>query len=384
MRKRLWMGIAALVLTAGVTGAKSQENLELKSPIERYTVFNAGDDDVNTYRIPSLVVANDGSIIVFGEARRVSWRDKSRTDVVVKRSTDNGKTWSDMTDITKGDTGAYMDPTPLVDKTTGKIYLFCNFWPSDDHSGKGNRSILVTSEDNGKTWSEPQDVTDILLTPDLWSMGFGPGKGYQIEEGKYKGRLIMPMRLATPENPRGFDITLYSDDHGATWTRGNAAEANNEFQIAQATPEILIYNARHANERRVALSLDGGMSWTQERTDTILPGVSHGCQASVYGDGDKLYFCGIDGIPMTDDFDERARLALYRSHDGGATWPESKVLYEPAAGYACIDELPDGRLAIIFEGGDTPGFTRKSVPGTEPPQRPAGWMRLDLLLVDPE
>ena len=363
--------------------AKSLENLKMNSPVEKHTVFRAGEDNVNTYRIPSLIVANDSSIIVFGEARRISWRDKSRTDIVAKRSTDNGKTWSDMTDLTKGTTGAYMDPTPVIDKTTGKIFLFCNFWPENDHSGKTNRSILVTSEDNGKSWSEPEDVTDNLLTSDLWSMGFGPGNGFQIKDGKYSGRLIMPMRLANASDGKGFDIALYSDDHGKTWKRGNAAEANNEFQIAQVNNDTLIYNSRHGSVRNVARSYDGGVNWTKEYTETNLPGVSHGCQASIFGINGDLYFCGIDGIPMTDDFDERARLAIYRSRDGGYSWPESKVLYEKASGYACIDELPDGRLAIIFESGETDGFTRKSVPGIDPPQRPADWMNLDLLIIDP-
>ena len=215
-------------------------------------------------------------------------------------------------------------------------------------------------------------------------MGFGPGKGLKIKNGKYNGRLIIPMRLADADTKKGFDISLYSDNNGKTWHQGNPSEADNEFQIAETGSDSLIYNARHRDVRRVARSFDGGISWTPEATDTLLPVISRGCEASVFGTDGMLYYCGIDGIPETQDFDERARLALFRSCDGGMSWPESKVLYDEAAGYACIDQMPDGRLAIIFEAGDTPGFTRKSVEGTNPPQRPAGWMRLDLLIVDPE
>lgn len=94
------------------------------SGLKKCTVFTAGDDNVNSYRIPSLLTAKDGTLLVFCEARRDSWRDKSRTDIVVKRSEDIGKTWSIMQDLTQGTTGAYMDPTPVLDSITGRIFLF--------------------------------------------------------------------------------------------------------------------------------------------------------------------------------------------------------------------------------------------------------------------
>ena len=112
------------------------------SGLKKCTVFSAGDDNVNSYRIPSLLTTKDGTLLVFCEARRDSWRDKSRTDIVVKRSEDTGKTWSVMQDLTQGITGAYMDPTPILDSITGRIFLFTTFWPSEDHSGTKNRAIL--------------------------------------------------------------------------------------------------------------------------------------------------------------------------------------------------------------------------------------------------
>lgn len=102
------------------------------SELKKCTVFSAGDDNVNSYRIPSLLTTKDGTLLVFCEARRDSWRDKSRTDIVVKRSEDTGKTWSVMQDLTQGITGAYMDPTPILDSITGRIFLFTTFWPSED------------------------------------------------------------------------------------------------------------------------------------------------------------------------------------------------------------------------------------------------------------
>lgn len=172
--------VVAMLLLSSSKGEAQTSMSEKPSDFPKYTVFSAGENNVNSYRIPSLIVAKDGSIVVFCEARRESWRDKSRTDIVIKRSSDNGKTWSTMLDLTKGNTGAFMDPTPLMDYSTGRIFLFTTFWPANDHSGKTNKAILLTSDDNGKTWSKPMDITEKLVTKERYIYGFGPGAGIQM------------------------------------------------------------------------------------------------------------------------------------------------------------------------------------------------------------
>ncbi|QIU95628.1 sialidase family protein [Bacteroides faecium] len=351
------------------------------SEFPKYTVFSAGDDNVNSYRIPSLLTAKDGSLIVFCEARRESWQDKSRTDIVVKRSTDNGQTWSVMQDLTKGTTGAYMDPTPILDSNTGKVFLFTTFWPAKDHSGAGNRAILITSDDNGQTWSTPADVTASLIPDGRYIYGFGPGAGLQMVGEKYKGRLILPARISDAERKTAHDVAIFSDNHGETWTVGGNGDTDNEFQIAESPNGVLVYNARVSGARMVAYSKDGGMTWSKAVKEPALPGVSKGCQASVLGKNAHLYFSGIKGIPETPEYDERAGLTLYKSCNGGKTWNDGLLLYDKASGYSCMALLPDGRMAIIFETADTQSFTRKSLPNIKPLKRPADWMKLDLILV---
>ena len=347
----------------------------------KYTVFNAGNDSVNSYRIPSVLTAKDGSLLVFCEARRESWKDKSRTDIVMKRSTDGGKTWTTMQDLTQGTTGAYMDPTPVLDAVTGKIFLFTTFWPADDHSGMGNRAILVTSDDNGATWSRVQDVTASIVPENHRIGGFGPGSGLQMKGEKYKNRLILPARVVDIKSNKASDLAFYSDNHGETWTMGQGGDTDDEFQIAESPNDVLIYNARVPNARKVATSTDGGASWSATVIENALPGVSKGCQGSVIGKGNTLYYSGIRGIDETDLYDERAGLALYKSTDSGKTWDKGLLMFDKASGYSCMTFLPDGRMAVIFESADTNGFTRKSVEGTKPPQRPVGWMRLDLIII---
>jgi len=320
-------------------------------------------------------------LLVFCEARRDSWRDKSRTDIVVKRSEDTGKTWSVMQDLTQGITGAYMDPTPILDSITGRIFLFTTFWPSEDHSGTKNRAILITSDDNGKTWSSPVDVTSTIIPAGYHIVGFGPGAGLQMSGKQFKERLVLPTRVVDSERKSAHNVAIYSDNHGRTWTMGGKGDTGDEFQIAESPAGTLVYNARIPGARMVAYSADGGGTWSKAVKEPALPGVSKGCQASVLGQGRQLYFSGIRGKAETPEYDERVGLALYKSCDGGKTWNDGIQLYDEASGYSCMSFLPDGRMAIIFETADTPGFTRKSLPGIKPLKRPAGWMRLDLLIL---
>lgn len=351
------------------------------SEFPKYTVFCAGDDNVNSYRIPSLLTAKDGSILVFCEARRESWQDKSRTDIVVKRSADNGKTWSAMQDLTQGTSGAYMDPTLILDSSTGRVFLFTTYWPADDHSGTKNRAILLTSDDNGITWSAPTDVTGNLIPEGSGINGFGPGAGLQMTGKKFKGRLILPARVSDATGKVVHDVAIYSDNHGKTWSMGGNVDNGDEFLIAESPAGVLVYNARVPGARMVSFSTDGGETWSKARKEPALPGVSKGCQASVLGKGKILYFSGIQGIPETSEWDERAKLALYKSKDGGKKWDKGLLLYDKASGYSCMSFLPDGTMAIIFETADTQAFTRKSLPNTKPLKRPVGWMRLDLILL---
>ena len=374
--------LAGLMLLFSYMKGEAQSNTKNTfSEFPKYTVFSAGDDNVNSYRIPSLLTAKDGSLLVFCEARRESWQDKSRTDIVVKRSTDNGQTWSVMQDLTKGTTGAYMDPTPILDSSTGKVFLFTTFWPADDHLGANNRAILITSDDNGQSWSAPADVTASLIPDGRYIYRFGPGAGLQMVGEKYSGRLILPARISDTERKIAHDVAIFSDNHGETWTVGGNGDTDNEFQIAESPNGVLVYNARVSGARMVAYSKDGGMTWSKAVKDPTLPGVSKGCQASVLGKGAHLYFSGIKGIPETPEYDERAGLTLYKSCNGGKTWNDSLLLYDKASGYSCMALLPDEQMAIIFETADTQSFTRKSLPNIKPLKRPADWLKLDLILV---
>lgn len=340
---------------------------------ETYTVFTAGENNAHSHRIPALVAANDGSLIAIAEARWVSWVDKTLTDIVARRSTDGGKTWSDITKITNVSTGAYMDPTPIVDKKTGDIFLFFSHWPEDDHSANQNRAFMSVSKDNGVSWSEPREITSEIAPGDLRLSGFGPGIGIQLEGGKYKGRLVLPTRYKNKDERQGFLASYYSDDHGASWQIGEAIDRSNEFQYAESPKGVIVANIRDSKVKWVTRSYDGGVTWEKTEIDEGLPSVESGCQSSIIGDGKRMWYCGITGRERDASYDNRADLTLFMSKDGGESWYKRTLIYDEASGYSCMTFLPDGSMAILYEAADTPGFVRDV--------NRKDWMRMDIVIL---
>lgn len=383
--KHFYNYLLAILLIASLTlkscGSLNElatiDKIANRDTIQKTTVFNAGDDGIDSYRIPTLVTSKKGTLLLFTEARKLSSTDKTPTDIALKRSEDNGKTWSDIHILTQSGDDAFMDPVAVVDKVTGKIFLFTSLWPKDDHSTFGNTAWLLTSEDDGITWNQPQDITKKITAPNHYLGGFGPGAGIQMSGAQFKNRLIVPTRQRDKEASR--NRTIYSDDHGATWQVGERAPDGGEYEIAESPENRLIYNLRAGKGKRVVSgSLDGGVTWGDSRIDFRLasPGDYGGCQGSVLGIGNMLFYSGPAGGMGSPNNEDRQNLFIYRSLDGGDTWENDFLLYDKSAGYSCITQLLDGRLAIVFETSDTEGF-----PKMTPGNRPAGWMRLDVLVL---
>lgn len=360
-------------------GPEGAEGSIGQAEIRQSTVFTAGPSG-QTYRIPAIITTKDGSILVFAEDRHSSWRDKSYTDVIVKRSSDNGENWSGTRSITgaiNDGSYAFMDPSPILDAETGKIFLFFNRWKVNNSNAVNNRAFLSVSEDNGVTWSVPEDVSGQILAEGMFCGGFGPGHGIQIKTGKYKGRLIVITRQFDGSHSHGYAI--YSDDHGQTWQVSSQVLAG-ESQIAEAGEDKLYMNIRKGDTRTGSVSTDGGKNWTPAMADASLPFVAGGCEASVLGTGNNVvFYCGPGSGPAINGHDDRYDLKLFRSTSGASMWTKSQVIFKLASGYSDMTVLKDGKLAIIFEAGPDKGFIK-----TGGNARPVGWMRLDLIILPPE
>jgi len=343
------------------------------------TLASAGQG-TNLYRIPSIAICNDGSLLAFAELRYNSWYDKSYTDIVCWKSTDNGQTWSSATNLTASVNDgnfAFMDPTPVVDDKTGEVFLFCTRWLKLNTEAKNNRAFLVRSTDNGSSFSAPVDISTSSIFENTYSAGFGPGHGICIKEGKNKGRLVVITRQYNGSASKGF--TIYSDDHGENWKRSVVMTYAGEAQVAEPAENKLYANLRRGTSRYSCTSTNGGEAWSTATLESYLPQFEGGCEASVLGlCNDILFYCGPAGSEAPEGHDNRYNLTLFRSSTAGGDWTKKVILSELASGYSDMVQLPDGRIIIIYEAGPEKGFVRLAG------SRPAGWMRLDILTLPAE
>ena len=353
--------IFAIFLSYG-SGAGSAEPVGSIEPVagspEFTNVFVSGTEGVNTYRIPSMLVAPDGSLLVFCEARKESGADASPTDMVLRRSLDGGKTWLPMQVLVQGKgSEALMNPCPVVDRSTNTIFLFCvnAHKKSPDH----HLHLLLASTDNGKTWSKPVDAGSSFTNYDE-SFIPGPGVGIQMKNG----RLVIPgyAGVFVEELDSGyFSCVIYSDDHGKTWTRGaQVAEFSDESQCVALRDGKLMLNFRGnmgRDCRGVALSKNGGKTWSRLYWDRALNECP--CQASIIRysfaetDGkDRLLFANPDNTGEKYDFVQRTKMTVRMSYDEGKTWPVKKLIHPGPSSYSSLVRLPDGNIGLIIEGGE--------------------------------
>lgn len=346
--------VAVLLLVLPQSHVAVAEDLTLTD------IFVAGKGGYHTYRIPSLLVTAKGTVLIFCEGRRDSRSDDGNNDVLLRRSTDAGKSWNPVqlvyeeggeSDTTIGNT------CPVFDRDTGTIWLFMT---------RDNDAVLVTkSTDEGRTWSRPRDVTSQAKKPAWGWYATGPGIGIQLTQGKHKGRLVIPCDHRETKSRSGPSLShmIYSDDHGKTWKLGESVGPHtNECQVAELPDGRLIVNCRNhwgrsgkrpdlAGRRVVAYSSDGGHSWSEPKFDNVL--IEPQCQASLIAIGDKPG-SSTTGLVFANPASKsgRSQMTVRLSRDGGVTWAHSQLLYGPSAAYSCLGALSAERIGIVFERDD--------------------------------
>ena len=340
---------------------------------ETTTVWPNYPGDEPSFRVPALIVSPGGDLLAFAERRnKRRWGDWGDFDVVMKRSTDNGRTWGPTRVLYDYGSEPCPDITLAVDRVTGEILLFFL-------RGKVEY-CLMRSSDDGQTWSEPSSIHADVVRPEWDAIGvgregkqrYGVGPGaaaIQLSVGPHAGRILVPGRHIQKDDDRRlrtFNHTFYSDDHGRTWQLGGIfGRFGNEAQLVELSGGSVMINARDGDNRarpnhhrrRVAVSRDGGITWGAMYRDEAL--ISTQCHGSI----ERLTTAAEDGPnrflfanPRNDYRTEkhpygRVNVSVRISYDEGRTWSKGRTIYPHESAYTDLAVLPDKTIGLIYERG---------------------------------
>ncbi|MFG3259417.1 exo-alpha-sialidase [Streptomyces sp. NPDC048172] len=324
------------------------------------------DGKAKSVRIPALATTNDGTILAATDARVDGSTDlPSNIQVGLRRSTDNGATWTDpeiVAHADRTDTGTG-DSSLLVDRETGRVFLFYNFARPGtgfyEDSAEGQHLQYVSSDDNGATWSKPVDMNAQVKQPGWKNQFLSSGHGIQTD----KGRLVQPVVYRDDKGTHTGN--LVSDDHGKTWKAGSEAGTDvNESKAVQRSTGAVTQNMRHnsGGARYYATSPDATAPFGAMTRSDALPDPGNNADEIAYlkpGAG-KPGLTGTALFSNTASTSGRNELTVRLSEDDGATWSRRAVIKPGAAGYSALSVLKDGSVGNLYEVGDKGGiyFTR--------------------------
>ncbi|MCM4157017.1 sialidase family protein [Gramella sp. AN32] len=315
-------------------------------------LFDARETEgVECYRIPAIVTAPNGDLLASIDERVpgcADLRGSRDINIVQRRSSDNGKTWSDIEmviDFPDGQSAS--DPSMIVDEETGDIFLFYNYMDLDKEKDVYYLHVMK-STDNGKTWEEPQDITSQISKPE-WHDDFKfitSGRGIQTKDGRLLHTLV------NLEN----GLHLFgSDDHGKSWFLiDSPIKPANESKVIQLANGDYMINSRvntREGHRYVHISNDKGKTWATKPEPQL---VDPGNNASILRytsvedgyDKNRLLFSN------SNDAKDRKNLTVRISYDEGKTWSDGKTVYAGGSAYSSMTILENGEIGVFFEKDD--------------------------------
>lgn len=314
-------------------------------------VFRSGEGGYHTYRIPALIATRQGTLLAFCEGRKGGGGDSGDIDLLLKRSEDQGRTWSAAQVVADFGTDTIGNPAPVIDRKSGAIVMLLTRNPGTvteaqiiNGTAAGTRTVwLVRSEDDGRTWTTPVEITASVKRPDWTWYATGPGNGIQLRDG----RMVVPCDHIVAGSKAYFSHVVVSDDGGRTWALGgDAGPRTNESAVVELRDRSLLLNMRTIrweNRRAVAVSRDRGASWSEPRLEPAL--VDPVCQGSMIRYGKhRLLFSNAADV-------KRVRMTVKCSRDEGKTWAVSRLVHEGPSAYSSLAELKKGRVGLLYERG---------------------------------
>ena len=351
-------------------------------------VFVSGENGYHLIRTPQILATRDKTLLVFAQGRE-GHHDQSGNDILLKRSTDGGGTWSDLKVIAEDGKNSLYSVCVLQLAGSGRILMVGCIIP-DGHNvqdfkhsspnwqrfmrqvkrhncsglsaGYGEhtaRVYSIYSDDDGKTWSKRKEITNFAKRNEALTCIPGPGIGIQLTRGPHKGRILIPCnqhwlkKLDGKLRYQNLPYALISDDNGETWRRGGLApyvfetRTVTETQFVELQDGSILLNGRGGG-RAVAKSKDGGETWSTLQPDPTLKGPACAAGllrysfASESGDKSRIIF----SLPSSPK--GRKHGMIWLSYDEGKSWPVQKKIRAGFFAYSCLARLPNGNIGCVY------------------------------------
>ncbi len=372
----------ACCLLVSLTTTTTLDAQQSAAPPEKLDLFRAGEGGYTLYRIPGVLVTAKGTILAWCEARKRPSSDWGTIDILMRRSTDGGKTFDEPCKIAEvegpkmknpaaiaqklgtDDEVTYNNPVMVADRSTGAVhFLFCLEYM---------RCFYSRSDDDGKTFGKPVEITPVFeqfRSEYGWKViATGPGHSIQLKSG----RLIVPIWMSDGTGGHAHRpsvaSTIYSDDHGKSWKRGEVAVQNtpqfvfpSESVAAELSDGRVMLNVRtesKPNRRLITYSKDGAKGWTNPVFhDELLEPVCLSSMIRLSAKPSRILFANPNNLTRADGKEtpgmgrDRKNITIRLSYDEGKTWAIAKALEPGPSGYSDLAVAADGSIYCLYENG---------------------------------
>ena len=373
--KKVFKLLAAMVGSLAILTIVLQTG-NLQAGVFKQTVFESGTEGYNIYRIPTIVKAANGDLLAFAEGR--SGGDASEIDMVMKRSTDAGKTWGSLQVVVENNHYRGWDGLPTSNVTAGNQSPVVDLLDPQNPGRiwmpftlENDRVFVTYSDDHGETWSSDVSGRAREITANVklgnWSWyATGPVHGIQLTRGSHAGRLIIPSDHRIDGVSSWGAHVVYSDDHGQTWQRGatdthlgSSSVHPNENVAVELVDGRVYFNARSQNgsgagTRAITHSSTGGLTYDAlftEEPNIVTPVVQNSAirfAATDEGDAENILIYSSPGQPNA-----RRDFTIQASFDEGVTWTNDTLIHPGPAAYSDLVKLDSQNIGVLYEAGQS-------------------------------
>lgn len=314
-----------------------------------------------SYRIPAICTLNDGTVLVVNDKRKYNNDDLPQDiDIVCRRSTDGGLTWSLPATIIQG-TGykqGYGDPGVVVCQNGDVVLTFVGgngLFAST--SADPISTYICRSTDGGITWSEPVNITKVLWGDEAYNPACcsyrgafcASGNGLRLKRGKYKGRIMFVAAMCRKNANVLDNFLVYSDDDGFSWKVSQLAfSGGDEAKVVELADGRILMSVRQSGARGYALSSDGGVTWGGRGSWPEM--TTNACN------GDMLRLSATDGgaernilLHSITNSRNRKKVSVFISYTEGQSWQSPVVLCEGPSAYSSLTLQHDGTIGCYVE-----------------------------------